>query len=50
MTYKRNGITQFLLMGGPDLEEMTLFSQEIVPCVRAMEQQLVRQTVAASPS
>ncbi len=38
MTYKRSGITQFLLMGWPDLEEMTLFSREVLPRVRSKEQ------------
>ncbi len=37
MIYKRSGITQFLLMGWPDLEEMTLFSQEVLPRVRSLE-------------
>ena len=38
MIYKRSGITQFLLMGWPDLEEMTLFSQQVLPRVRSKEQ------------
>ncbi|MCH8961104.1 MAG: hypothetical protein IH820_07185 [Bacteroidetes bacterium] len=38
MIYKRSGITQFLLMGWPDLEEMTLFSREVLPRVRSKEQ------------
>jgi alkanesulfonate monooxygenase len=35
--YKQAGITQFLFMGWPDLNEMRLFSQEVVPLVRARE-------------
>ena len=38
MIYKGIGITQFLLMGWPDLEEMTLFSREVLPRVRRKEQ------------
>ncbi len=37
--YKQAGITQFLFMGWPDLDEMKLFSREIVPLVRARESQ-----------
>lgn len=35
--YKQAGITQFLFMGWPDLEEMKRFSQEVLPLVRARE-------------
>jgi alkanesulfonate monooxygenase len=35
--YKQAGITQFLFMGWPDIEEMKLFSHEILPLVRARE-------------
>ncbi len=35
--YKQAGITQFLFMGWPDLEEMKFFSQEVLPLVRARE-------------
>ena len=41
MIYKRVGVTQFLFMGWPDLEEMTLFSQEVMPRVRSKEQDAV---------
>jgi alkanesulfonate monooxygenase len=37
--YKQAGITQFLFMGWPDLEEMKLFSREVLPLVRARESQ-----------
>jgi alkanesulfonate monooxygenase len=37
MEYRDVGITQFLFMGWPDIEEMTFFSQAVVPLVRAME-------------
>ena len=35
--YRQAGITQFLFMGWPDLDEMKFFSQEIFPLVRARE-------------
>ncbi|HLJ86183.1 MAG TPA: LLM class flavin-dependent oxidoreductase [Candidatus Angelobacter sp.] len=38
MDYKRIGISQFLFMGWPDLEEMAFFSQSVLPLVRAKEQ------------
>ncbi len=54
MTYKRSGITQFLLMGWPDLEEMTIFSREVLPRVRNKEQdahdQAARLKGASMPS
>jgi alkanesulfonate monooxygenase len=37
--YKQAGITQFLFMGWPDLEEMRLFSRNVLPLVRARESQ-----------
>jgi alkanesulfonate monooxygenase len=37
MEYRDIGITQFLFMGWPDLEEMTFFSREVAPLVRAAE-------------
>lgn len=37
--YKQAGITQFLFMGWPDIEEMKLFSREVLPLVRAREAQ-----------
>jgi len=37
--YKQAGITQFLFMGWPDVEEMKLFSREVLPLVRARESQ-----------
>jgi len=41
--YRQAGITQFLFMGWPDLEEMKLFSQHIEPLVRARESQLSQE-------
>jgi alkanesulfonate monooxygenase len=35
--YRDIGITQFLFMGWPDIEEMTFFSQAVAPLVRARE-------------
>jgi alkanesulfonate monooxygenase len=37
LQYKQAGITQFLFMGWPDLEEMKLFSREVLPLVRMRE-------------
>jgi alkanesulfonate monooxygenase len=46
--YKQAGITQFLFMGWPDLDEMTYFGREVLPLVRAKEQALeVSQQVRA---
>jgi alkanesulfonate monooxygenase len=39
MDYKRIGISQFLLMGWPDLDEMSFFSDSILPLVRKREQE-----------
>jgi alkanesulfonate monooxygenase len=39
LDYGREGITQFLFMGWPDIEEMKLFSQGVLPLVRARESQ-----------
>ena len=44
MEYKRIGISQFLLMGWPDLEEMTFFSQTVLPIIRAREQAAEAET------
>jgi alkanesulfonate monooxygenase len=38
MEYRDIGITQFLFMGWPDIDEMTFFSEAVVPLVRAREQ------------
>lgn len=40
MEYKEIGITQFLFMGWPDLEEMTYFGREVLPLIREKEQQV----------
>jgi alkanesulfonate monooxygenase len=40
MEYKSIGITQFLFMGWPDLDEMTYFGREVLPLVRTKEQEL----------
>jgi alkanesulfonate monooxygenase len=39
MEYKSIGISQFLFMGWPDLEEMTYFGREVLPLVRQKEQE-----------
>ena len=37
VAYKHAGISQFLFLGWPDLPEMTLFHDEVLPRVRALE-------------
>jgi alkanesulfonate monooxygenase len=37
LDYRRIGVTQFLFMGWPDLEQMAFFSDAILPLVRAAE-------------
>jgi len=47
--YKQVGISQFLFLGWPDLEEMTLFHDEVLPRVRALEavsEELAREATA----
>lgn len=39
MEYKRIGISQFLFMGWPDLEEMSFFSSSVLPLVRQKERE-----------
>jgi len=39
LEYKRIGVTQFIIAGWPKLDEMMIFGREIVPLVRAAEQQ-----------
>ena len=36
--YKQIGISQFLLMGWPDLDEMVHFHREVLPLIRKKEQ------------
>lgn len=40
MEYKSLGISQFLFMGWPDLDEMIYFGREVLPLVREKEQEL----------
>ncbi|HEY6252882.1 MAG TPA: LLM class flavin-dependent oxidoreductase [Candidatus Angelobacter sp.] len=40
LEYKSIGISQFLFMGWPDLEEMTYFGRVVLPLVREKEQEL----------
>jgi len=37
LEYRRIGISQFLFMGWPDIDEMTFFGQEVLPRVREAE-------------
>ncbi len=38
MEYQRIGISQFLLMGWPDLKEMAFFSEAVLPIIRILEE------------
>jgi alkanesulfonate monooxygenase len=49
MDYKRIGITQFLFMGWPDLEEMAFFSKSVLPLVRQKEQAETAERVEPAP-
>jgi hypothetical protein len=49
MEYRQVGITQFLFMGWPDLQEMTFFSQTVMPLVRAMEASSVQSASQSLP-
>ena len=40
--YKNAGVTQFIISGWPKLEEMLFFAQEVLPLVRAKENQAAR--------
>lgn len=40
MVYKDSGVTQFLFMGWPDLEEMDYFGSGVLPLVRTREHEL----------
>jgi alkanesulfonate monooxygenase len=46
--YRDAGVTQFLFMGWPDLEEMTRFATDVLPLVRARESAEARSAAAAS--
>jgi alkanesulfonate monooxygenase len=35
--YQKVGVTRFLFMGHPDLEQMTFFGKEVLPMVRERE-------------
>ena len=39
LEYKRIGVTQFIISGWPKLDEMMIFGREVLPLVRAAEQQ-----------
>jgi alkanesulfonate monooxygenase len=46
--YRDAGVTQFLFMGWPDLEEMTRFASDVLPLVRQREAAEARSAAAAS--
>ena len=37
LEYKRAGVSQFLFLGWPDIDEMTFFSGHVLPLVRERE-------------
>ena len=39
LEYKRIGVTQFIISGWPKLDEMVIFGREVLPLVRAAEQE-----------
>ncbi|HKV36041.1 MAG TPA: LLM class flavin-dependent oxidoreductase [Pyrinomonadaceae bacterium] len=39
LEYKRIGVTQFIISGWPKLDEMVIFGREVLPLIRAAEQQ-----------
>lgn len=43
MAFKSIGVSQFLLMGWPDMEEMTHFANGVAPEVRKLESQVIVQ-------
>jgi alkanesulfonate monooxygenase len=45
--YTRIGITQFLFMGWPDIDQMTFFSEAILPLVRARERETREESGSA---
>jgi alkanesulfonate monooxygenase len=46
--YRQAGITQFLFMGWPDIEEMLLFSRGVAPLIRALESRSAAQEACAT--
>jgi alkanesulfonate monooxygenase len=48
MSYKAAGVSQFLLLGWPDFEEMQIFAHEVAPRVRERETALAAVSVKAS--
>lgn len=49
MHYQRLGVSQFLFMGWPDLDELERFGTELLPRVRALEAQDVHEQQGAMP-
>lgn len=48
LLYKKAGVTQFLFMGWPDLEEMRYFGSGVLPLVRAGERKLHQEFARAA--
>jgi alkanesulfonate monooxygenase len=50
MGYKQSGVTQFLLMGWPDREEINYFGSGVLPLIRAREKEIDARVFAARGS
>ncbi|HYK02176.1 MAG TPA: LLM class flavin-dependent oxidoreductase [Thermoanaerobaculia bacterium] len=48
LSYKAAGVSQFLLLGWPDFEEMQIFAREVAPRVRERETALAAMSAIAS--
>ena len=43
LEYQRLGVTQFILSGWPELDEMVIFGRDVLPLVREAERRQVRE-------
>lgn len=50
MEYRKIGVSQFLLMGWPDLEEMAFFSEAVLPIIRTREESELAACARAAAS
>ncbi len=48
--FRNVGVSQFLFLGWPDMDEMTRFSEHILPRVRRREDAQTRPTTGVDPS
>ena len=47
LSYKEIGVSQFILSGFPEVDEVHIFGQEVLPRVRAMEKELLYRKSAS---